>query len=121
MLYTDEEDGLLVRRRPNGMSSKIPLGMHHMMTAPIANLELRFVIEDDYVSMTFSKRGESPLKMIAYDGDYQTIGQYTIGEEPTTITLYSESSSMVRLMFAGRLDVDVCYHGISKGGIRLPE
>lgn len=107
------------------------------MLSPVANVELRFLLESDSAEITLSAGDDRGLKCFVYWSGMREREFYEIGTEPTTIKLEMQdrykrmdakhtkasgyTKNLVRLMFAGFPDVQLFYHGITGGAISVPK
>lgn len=130
------EKGLSVQRVPEDVRVQLSERGQEVIQSPVANVELRFLLDSDYVDITLSSDGPEPLRMFVGWGGFLERGFHEIDEKPKTIRLemherYKEMDAdhckgsgypknLVRLMFAGLPTVKLYYHGVDKGLISAP-
>lgn len=137
LVEIEGKEGLRIQRVPETVREQLNEGAQAMMLSPTANVELRFILESDSIEVTLSTQGEKKLRMTVMWGQYQELGHYDIGGDPTTVRLEinefyrqlkvdsndatSYNPRMVRLMFGGSHESHLFFHDIGEGTIRLPD
>ncbi len=137
LTQVDGQAGLRIQRVPEEVREKMSENGQEMLLSPIANVELRFVVESDDIEIRLSKVGDESLKMFVFWGDFQEADFHEITSDVQSFKLsinerlkqlkekyYGQSNyhpRMIRLMFGGSPNVQLYYHGIGPGNHRLPE
>lgn len=115
----------------NGMSEH----GQKLILSPVANVEIRFLLEGDSFEITLSSEFKG-LRMHVAWGDLWEKGSYDINDYQTTIRVRKSDEfkrlktehydsefdiRLVRLSFAGDYETPVYYHGINGDGISVPK
>lgn len=130
------KEGLRLQRVPEEVRMGLSENGQGKLLSPVANVELRFILEGPSVKLTLSAGSPEGLKMFVFWSGFQERAFYTISDQPTTIQLslpdrYVEldpkhcqatgyAKKLVRCMFTGNPDVALFYHGHDQGDISLP-
>lgn len=129
--------GLQVQRIPETLRMNINEGSADMMLSPVANVELRFILEDDSVELKLSKGNDAPLWMTVAWGGFHGFEKYELEKEAKdyklTVPEYYKDyihkavntsdyhPRMVRIMFGGYPEATLFYHGHSRSRMRAPQ
>ncbi len=68
LTQVDGQAGLRIQRVPEEVREKMSENGQEMLLSPIANVELRFVVESDDIEIRLSKVGDESLKMFVFFG-----------------------------------------------------
>ncbi len=87
LTQVDGQEGLRIQRVPEEVREKMSENGQTMLLSPVANVEIRFILESDEVEISLSKDGDGPLRMYVFWGDFQEREFYEISNEISTFKL----------------------------------